>query len=136
MTILENQSFDAERALYGSDDIVVKNCRFDGPADGESALKESRNVQVEHCFMNLRYPFWHDEKLIIHDSELTPLCRAALWYSHHIEISDTKLHGIWLVGRRHPYGGLHCKERVLSTAGAEYRFCPGKLPGEILFPIY
>lgn len=94
MTILENQAFDAERALYGSDDIMVKNCRFDGPADGESALKESRNVQVEHCFMNLRYPFWHDEKLIIHDSELTPLCRAALWYSHHIEISGTKLHGI------------------------------------------
>lgn len=94
MTVFENQSFDEERALYGSDGILVRNCRFDGPADGESALKESRNVQIEQCFMNLRYPFWHDEHLTIRDSELTPLCRAALWYSHHIEISDTKLHGI------------------------------------------
>ena len=94
MTVFENQSFDEERALYGSDGILVRNCRFDGPADGESALKESRNVQIEQCFMNLRYPFWHDEHLTIRDCELTPLCRAALWYSHHIEISDTKLHGI------------------------------------------
>lgn len=94
MTILENQSYDEERALYGSDGILVRNCRFDGPADGESALKESRNIQMEHCFMNLRYPFWHDEKLCIQDSELTPLCRAALWYSHHVKITNTKLHGI------------------------------------------
>lgn len=94
MTIVENQSFDEERALYGRDGILIRNCRFDGPADGESALKESRNIQVEQCFMNLRYPFWHDENLSICDSELTPLCRAALWYSHHIEIADTELHGI------------------------------------------
>ena len=94
MTILENQTYDEERALYGSSGVLVRNCRFDGPADGESALKESHDVRVEHCFMNLRYPFWHDEQLTIHDSELTPLCRAALWYSHHIEITDTKLHGI------------------------------------------
>lgn len=94
MTILENQSFDEERALYGSDGILVRDCRFDGPADGESALKESRDVRVEHCFMNLRYPFWHDEGLSIRGSELTPLCRAALWYSRHIEVTDSKLHGI------------------------------------------
>ncbi len=94
MTTLENQSFDEERALYGSTDIMVQNCRFDGPADGESALKESRNIQVDHCFMNLRYPFWHDEKIAIHDSELTPLCRAALWYSRHVYIRNTNLHGI------------------------------------------
>lgn len=94
MTILENQSFDEERALYGSDGVLVRNCRFDGPADGESALKESRHVTVEQCFMNLRYPFWHDEDLTIRNSELTPQCRAALWYSHHIAITDSKLHGI------------------------------------------
>lgn len=44
MVLLENRTFDEERALYGSDGILVRNCRFDGPADGESALKESRNV--------------------------------------------------------------------------------------------
>lgn len=58
MKVVENQKLDVERALYGSQDILVKNCVFDGPADGESALKESSHVEVEDCFWNLRYPFW------------------------------------------------------------------------------
>ena len=57
--IIESKTFDEERALYNSDGLLLKNCRFDGPADGESALKESRNVELENCFFNLRYPFWH-----------------------------------------------------------------------------
>ena len=56
MKRIENQTFDQERALYGSADVFVKNCTFDGPADGESAFKECRNIQVENCFWNLRYP--------------------------------------------------------------------------------
>ena len=94
MRTIQNQTFDAERALYGSSDTLVKNCSFDGPADGESAFKECKNVQVEHSFFNLRYPFWHDHGLVIRDSEMTELCRAALWYSDHITIENTKLHGI------------------------------------------
>lgn len=94
MKRIENQTFDMERALYGSDGLVVKNCSFDGPADGESAFKEGRNIEADHCFFNLRYPFWHDHSLKITNSEMTEFCRAALWYSEHIEITDTKLHGI------------------------------------------
>ena len=94
MNIIENKRFDEERALYGSREILVKDCAFDGPADGESAFKECSDVQVESCFFNLRYPFWHDHGLKIHLSKMTELCRAALWYSDHVEITDTKLHGI------------------------------------------
>ncbi len=94
MKVIENQTFDMERALYGSDGVLVRNCSFDGPADGESALKEGRNIEAEHCFFNLRYPFWHDHGLKITDSEMTEKCRAALWYSDHVEIADSKLHGI------------------------------------------
>lgn len=94
MTIYENKSFDEERALYGSHGVALRNCRFDGPADGESALKESREIRAQGCFFNLRYPFWHDADLTITGSELTPLCRAALWYSENVRIEDTKLHGI------------------------------------------
>lgn len=94
MEIIENQTFDTERALYGCQDIIVKKCSFDGPADGESAFKEGRNIQADNCFFNLRYPFWHDHGLKIKNSEMTELCRAALWYSDHIEITGTKMHGI------------------------------------------
>ena len=53
MRTIQNQTFDAERALYGSSDIVVKDCSFDGPADGESAFKECQNIQAEHNFFIL-----------------------------------------------------------------------------------
>lgn len=94
MKIIENQTFDMERALYGSKGVLVTNCSFDGPADGESAFKEGTDIVTEHCFFNLRYPFWHDSGLKITDSEMTELCRAALWYSDNIEIADSKLYGI------------------------------------------
>lgn len=94
MQIIEHQQFDAERALYGSSGLTVRNCRFDGPADGESALKESRNIVAERCFFNLRYPFWHNHNLTIRDGEMTEQCRAALWYSEQVHILNTKLYGI------------------------------------------
>ena len=92
--IIENQTFDEERALYGARDLTVRNCRFDGPADGESALKECADVTVEHAFMNLRYPLWHDRGLVLRDVEMTELCRAALWYDTDVTIEDSRLHGI------------------------------------------
>lgn len=92
--IIENKTFDEERALYNSNGLLLKNCRFDGPADGESALKESRNAELENCFFNLRYPFWHDDNVKITDAEMTEMCRAAIWYSRNMEIAHSKLHGI------------------------------------------
>ena len=94
MTVISNKSFDEERALYGAENVKLKDCAIYGPAEGESAFKEGSNIETEHCFFNLRYPFWHDHGLKIHDSEMTELCRAALWYSDHIEITDTKMRGI------------------------------------------
>lgn len=94
MRTIADQTFDEERALYGESDLLVKDCSFDGPADGESAFKEGRDLEVDHCFFNLRYPFWHDTNLKIRNSEMTELCRAALWYTDHVEITDSRLHGI------------------------------------------
>jgi hypothetical protein len=94
MTIIENKTFDEERALYGSRQVEAVRCRFDGPADGESAFKESSEIVARDCYFNLRYPFWHVDDLKIDGCEMTELCRAALWYSSGIEITDTKMHGI------------------------------------------
>lgn len=94
MNITENKTFDEERAFYGKENIKVVSCRFDGPADGESAFKECRGICVDNCFFNLRYPFWHDENVEIKSCQLTHLCRAALWYSKNISISFSDLLGI------------------------------------------
>ncbi len=94
METVIGKSFDAERAFYNADGLYLKDCQFDGPADGESALKEGRQIVADNCFFNLRYPFWHDSHLKILNSTLTENCRAALWYSDHIQIDQCKLNGI------------------------------------------
>ena len=94
MQTITGQKFDEERALYGSCGLVLKDCAFDGPADGESALKESSHITANHVYCNLRYPFWHDHDLTIRNSEMTELCRAALWYSDNITITATHMGGI------------------------------------------
>jgi len=93
-TIYENQTYDQERALYAITDAEVKHCRFDGPADGESAMKEASRIKVSDSFFNLRYPFWHVEDGKISGCELTENCRAAFWYDNKLEIENCRLKGI------------------------------------------
>lgn len=92
--IYENKIYDEERALYDIETSTVRNCTFAGPADGESALKECRNIKVESCLFELRYPFWHVSGAEIWNVTMTDTCRAALWYDEHIGIEESKLHGI------------------------------------------
>lgn len=91
MILIENMKYDDERALYGSEDLHLVGCEFDGSADGESALKESGNILVENCYFNLRYPLWHVNVLSVANSEMTEKCRAPLWYSSDIKIENCKM---------------------------------------------
>ena len=93
-TLYENLTLDQERALYGARGALVRRCRFEGPADGESALKECRDVVVEDCDFLLRYPFWHAQDTRITHSRMTETCRAALWYDRDIRLEDCQLGGI------------------------------------------
>lgn len=92
--IYSNTRFDEERALYGLTGIIVDHCRFEGPADGESALKETSDIHVRDCFFDLRYPFWHVKDGFIERIEMTENCRAALWYDENMRISDSRINGI------------------------------------------
>lgn len=48
-TNISNGQFDEERALYNLQKADVVECIFAGPADGESVLKESRDVNLYKC---------------------------------------------------------------------------------------
>lgn len=95
--IIENQTFDEERALYFSQNAHIKNCVFAGPADGESVLKESRDIVVSDCKFSLRYPLWHVKKFEMERTAMDELTRAAIWYADDGVIKDCKLEGIKVV---------------------------------------
>lgn len=92
--VIENQTFDEERALYGIAGAEIKNCVFDGPRDGESALKEARGIAVSGCRFSLRYPMWHDSDFVLSNSVMDCNTRAPLWYSSRGVISSVEINGV------------------------------------------
>ncbi len=94
MTEISGLQTDEERALYNTKDAVVKDCFFEGEADGESALKECADISVENCRFKLRYPMWHDTDFSLSNSVIEDTSRAPLWYDKNGTISNCDILGI------------------------------------------
>lgn len=94
---IENKTFDEERALYNLKDTEVRNCTFAGPQDGESVLKETRNIRVVNSKFSLRYPLWHARGYELINSNFDEKTRAPIWYSHDGLIDGCDLNGVKLL---------------------------------------
>lgn len=92
--IIKGKSFDEERALYGKRGIDVIDCSFEGPADGESAFKETKDIRVKDCRFKLRYPLWHVDGFELDNCNMNETTRAAIWYSTRGLIKNSVLGGI------------------------------------------
>lgn len=94
---IENKNFDEERALYNLKDTEINKCIFAGEQDGESVLKETRNISVKNSKFSLRYPLWHAQKYELINSIFDEKTRAPIWYSHNGLIENCTLNGIKLL---------------------------------------
>lgn len=92
--LIVGKQFDEERALYHLCGGTVRQCIFAGPADGESVLKEARNVTLEDCSFSLRYPLWHVQGFRMENSRMDDKTRAAIWYASDGQITNCRLGGI------------------------------------------
>lgn len=92
--LIEGKQFDEERSLYALKNADVKKCVFAGPADGESVLKEARDVALEDCDFSLRYPLWHVRGFRLDSCKMDELTRAAIWYAQEGHIENSVLGGI------------------------------------------
>lgn len=132
---ISKKQFDEERALYALQNADVKDCIFAGPEDGESALKEARNIAVEGCHFSLRYPLWHTHSFLLSDSTMDSRTRAALWYDQNGTINQCHLEGIKALREcshiallnctiESPEFGWKCNDISLSdsTVDSEYIF--------------
>jgi hypothetical protein len=97
MQTFEHLTLDQERALFGLSCAAVTDCTFDGPADGESALKECRELTVSDCTFRLRYPLWHASDLLMRNCVMEEGARAALWYGTRLTLRGCRLGGIKVV---------------------------------------
>ena len=94
MQYFTGKTYDEERALYAMDGAEIRECTFAGPADGESALKEAKNIEMADCLFELRYPLWHVTHATLKNCRMTESCRAALWYDKDVTVLDSDLGGI------------------------------------------
>ena len=135
MDLIKNQQFDEERSLYNLRDTQVENCIFAGPADGESALKEARNIALANCAYSLRYPLWHVEGFRAENCTMDEKTRAAIWYARDAVIDHCTLGGIKALRECHNFDirnttvfsqefGWKCSNIALSDCDvtAEYLF--------------
>lgn len=86
MKQIKNAEFGGERPLFASQDLYIENVTIHA---GESALKECARVEAVNCRFEGKYPFWHNDGFVVRHCLFTEGARAALWYSRHLQMSDT-----------------------------------------------
>lgn len=85
MENIRQQRLTGERALFMSSDLDIRDCIF---ADGESPLKESRNLQISNSMFQWKYPLWYCTDVTVTDSALHEMARAGIWYTKNISMSN------------------------------------------------
>ena len=86
MQKFSEQRFTGERALFHSRDLEISYSIF---ADGESPLKESCHIALEHVSFQWKYPLWYCEQIKVEDCTFAEMARAGIWYTDYIQVRNT-----------------------------------------------
>lgn len=86
MEIVKQKYLSGERALFKSNGIKVEDSIF---ADGESPLKESHNLEINHSIFKWKYPLWYCNNVMVENSTLLETARSGIWYTRNITINDS-----------------------------------------------
>lgn len=86
METIKRKFLTGERSLFMAKDLKIEETIF---GDGESPLKESRNISLENCSFKWKYPLWYSENIKVDNCILFEMARAGIWYTNNISITDT-----------------------------------------------
>lgn len=84
----EKMLFEGERALYSINNAEIVNCVFD---NGESPLKECKNLKITGSEFKYKYPIWYSNNVEVTNCKMSPLSRAGIWYTNNIVIKDSEI---------------------------------------------
>ena len=77
--------FSGERAMYNMKDACFYDCTF---FDGESPLKESKNIKLFNCIFKWKYPLWYSKDIIVDKTTWLDTARSGVWYTDNIYVKD------------------------------------------------
>lgn len=88
MEEVKGKTLTGERALYNARNLFIDNCLFE---DGESPLKEGRNLEVHNSTFNWKYPLWYCENVVVNNTLWNITARSGVWYTKHLTINDSTI---------------------------------------------
>ena len=90
MQLIKNQQFGGERPLFASHDLRLEGITI---TDGESGIKQCKNIEADNCKFYGKYPWWHVDGSIITNCYFAPGSRSAIWYSNDMKMKDCIIDG-------------------------------------------
>ena len=82
---IRQQFLTGERALFHARDLKIFDTIFD---NGESPLKESRNIELWGSMFRWKYPLWYCRNIKAHGCTWFEMARAGVWYTDDILVED------------------------------------------------
>lgn len=80
---IRQEFLTGERALFASQDMDIYDSIFD---QGESPLKESRDIRLYNSMFKWKYPLWYCKNIKAEDCTWFDMARAGVWYTDNIEV--------------------------------------------------
>lgn len=93
-----------ERALFQAHDLEIYDTTFD---NGESPLKESRNIALCGSMFKWKYPLWYAKDVTVKNCTWFEMGRAGVWYTDRITVKDSAIEA--------PKNFRRCKDVVLCN---------------------
>lgn len=82
---IRQQTLTGERALFQGKGLKIIDCVF---MDGESPLKESRDIELNGSLFRWKYPLWYSKNIVAKDCTWFEMARAGVWYTDHIMVEN------------------------------------------------
>ena len=86
MNFYSNKTFTGERSLYRMRDLSVSDSVFE---DGESPLKEGKNLILNNVIFKWKYPIWNCVYVCVYNSKWEETARSGVWNTKNLLIKDS-----------------------------------------------
>ena len=86
MNFYSNKTFKGERSLYRMRDLSVSDSVFE---DGESPLKEGKNLILNNVIFKWKYPIWNCVDVCVYNSKWEETARSGVWNTKNLLIKDS-----------------------------------------------
>ena len=90
MELVKDKKFGGERPLFAQHDLRLENVTI---TDGESGIKQCRNMEAYDCKFYGKYPWWHVDGAKIENCYFAPGSRSAIWYTNDLVMKHCTIDG-------------------------------------------